>query len=229
MNQEKIWSFYQTEGIDAFSGNHGRLEFLARRLSAGEKVLNIGAGNAFLEALAQTGGVDIHTLDPDEETITGIRRRLGLGDKAQVGYSNAIPFPDGFFDKLVMSEVLEHLDDQTLEATLGEVLRVLREGGTFIGTVPARESLFDSLVVCPSCGEKFHRWGHQQSFDIPRLASVLQQEGFRVETAEEIFFIDWQGVGVKKKLAGLIKQFLSWRGIGTYGTNRNIWFIAHKP
>lgn len=228
VGQEKIWEHFQNEGLESFSQSQGRLEFLVRRLSPATRVLNIGVGNGVLESLAVIKGVNIYSLDPSDRAIDRLRQSLGVGEKAQVGYSQAMPFADSYFDVVVMSEVLEHLDDAVLDATLDEVHRVLRAGGLFIGTVPARENLTDSLVVCPDCGLQFHRWGHKSSFDINRISTILAIR-FSVDEISERFFIDWESVGWWRKLQGLIKKFLSWRGVGTYGICRNIFFAAHKP
>jgi SAM-dependent methyltransferase len=228
MNQAKIWEHFQNEGVDAFAQSQGRLEFLVRRLPTGTRALNVGVGNGSLEKMGARKGVDIWCLDPSDRAIEGLRQELGLGAKGQVGFCQAMPFPDEHFDVVVMSEVLEHLEDEVFEATLAEVKRVLRPGGKFIGTVPAREKLESSIVVCPHCGIKFHRWGHNRSFSVDTLAGALKRY-LLVEMAREQFFIDWESVGWWRKLQGLVKKFLSWRGIGTYGTYRQIYFSARKP
>lgn len=46
----------------------------------------------------------------------------------------ALPFPDGTFDKIILSEILEHLVDDV--AGLREASRVLRPGGLIAITVP---------------------------------------------------------------------------------------------
>lgn len=227
-DQEKIWDHFQNEGVDSFSQSQGRLEFLVRRLPPTARALNIGVGNGALEILAARKGVDIWALDPGDRAIERLRQMLGLGEKAQVGYSQSMPFPDAHFDVVVMSEVLEHLDDAVLEKTLDEIDRVLRPGGSFIGTVPARENLADLHVICLQCGLQFHRWGHKRSFDVSHLSAILETRFF-VETVSEWFFVDWESVGWWRKLQGLIKKFLSWRGIGTYGICRNIYFSVCKP
>jgi len=226
-DQTKIWDHFQNEGVHSFSQSHGRLEFLVRRLQRGERVLNVGVGNGTLERLATMKGCDVWCLDPSKRAIDRLRTELQLGERAKVGFSQAMPFPDEHFDVVVMSEVLEHLDPDVFQTTLSEVRRVLRKGGRFIGTVPARERLEDSLVVCPQCGCAFHRWGHKQTFDIASLSTALGGV-FVVECAEEHFFVPWAGVGLWKKVQGLVKKFLSWRGIGTYGICRNIYFSARK-
>lgn len=227
-NQDVIWDHFQNEGVDAFSGVGPRVEFLASRLRSGERALNIGVGAGSLERAALGKGVDIWTLDPSERAIARLRETLAVGDKASVGYSQNIPFDSNAFDVVIMSEVLEHLDDAVLASTLPEVARVLRSGGRFIGTVPAREVLADQIAVCPSCGHSFHRWGHQRRFDIDSLRRMLAPQ-FEVSTADEQFFISWDRANWRQRLAGLIKKALSARNIGTYGLCRNIYFEAIKP
>lgn len=226
-DQRKIWEHFQNEGIDSFSQSRGRLEFLVRRLTPGLRVLNIGVGNGTFEALSLGKGLDVWSLDPSERAIARLRQELALGEKAQVGFSQKIPFPDEHFDAVVMSEVLEHLDDLVMEATLREIHRVLRPDGMFLGTVPARENLADSHVVCPQCAHQFHRWGHQRSFDVAELSRALKQE-FALVEVDEHFFIDWGSVGWWRKLQGLVKKFLSWCAIGAYGVCRNIFFLVRK-
>jgi SAM-dependent methyltransferase len=225
MNQDAVWDHYQNEGVVVFDLAGARLNFLARHLAAGERVLDIGVGSGLLERIAQAKGVDIHALDPSERAILRLRNDLGLGDRAQTGYGQNMPFPDDMFDVVVMSEVVEHLERDILEATLDEVRRVLVSGGRLIGTVPAREDLAASEVVCPQCSHHFHRWGHFHSFDAAQLRQLLASR-FQVQTVEEQFFIDWEGVSWRRRIEGLVKRFLSDRGIGTYGENRNLFFCA---
>lgn len=227
MNQDVIWDHFQNEGVDAFSAAGARLHFLVRHLSRGERVLNIGVGSGELERIATRKGVEIWSLDPSERTIRKLQASLGVGERAKAGYSQEIPFPDAHFDAVIMSEVLEHLDEDVLERTLPEVHRVLRPGGRFIGTVPAREDLALNEVVCPSCEHKFHRWGHRSTFDADRLRRLLETS-FKVQRLDERFFNDWEGAPWTRRLTGLLKKFLSARGLGTYGIARNLFFVAAR-
>lgn len=227
MSQDLIWEHFQNEGVASFRGATPRLEFLVRQLRRGERVLNIGVGSGELEVLAYRKGVEIWALDPGERAIERIRNLLPLEEHAQAGYSQQMPFPDGHFDAVVMTEVLEHLDDDVRDKTLVEVRRVLKVGGRLIGTVPARERLEESEVVCPSCGHQFHRWGHKAAFDVAAMTEFLEG-ALEVETVQERFFNEWDSVGWGRRATGLVKKLLSWRGLGTYGVARNIYFVARK-
>lgn len=225
MHQNEIWEYYQNEYPESFAGSYPRHKHLAQMVHGAEKVLNIGVGAGIFEDLALARGVDIHALDPVERSILTLRDRLKLGDKAQTGYSQAIPFADAAFDVVVASEVLEHLLDDVLTASIKEIARVLRPGGRFIGTVPARENLAEQIVVCPHCGERFHRWGHHQSFDPDRIRQILASR-FEVQSLIERPFLDWAGRNWKGRLAVTTKMGL-WR-LGIHGTDETIVFVAAR-
>jgi SAM-dependent methyltransferase len=227
MNQDVIWDHFQNEGIAAFERSSPRIEYIVRRLRRGERALNIGVGSGILERLASEKGVEVWALDPSVRAIDKLRGSLPIGERAQVGYSQQLPFPDDHFDTVVMSEVLEHLDEDVRKKTIVEVGRVLKPGGRMIGTVPARERLEDNAVVCPNCEHHFHRWGHQARFDVAAVTLMLARQ-LVPETVHERFFNEWDSAGLGRRLTGLLKKFLSSRGIGTYGVNRSIFFVARK-
>ncbi len=227
MDQKKIWDYFQADGIQSFAGSAKRLNFIADKISIKEDViLNIGVGNGFLEKLLQKNRKKVHSLDPSSAAIVGLKESLGLSDSAvKVGYSQEMPFPDSCFDVVIMSEVIEHLDDEVLSKTLQEVRRVLRPGGRFIGTVPADENLKESLCVCPKCSHIFHRWGHIQDFNEKRLKKILSIQ-FDNCLISRHFFGDWRLVNWKGKLGYLMKALT--RAFGSKGGDETFFFIAHN-
>ena len=125
MNQDAIWDYFQNEGVASFDSSEARLSYLVKKIAPGSRVLNIGVGSGVFERLGLARGIDIHCIDPSKRTIESLKEKLGIGEKARVGYSQEIPFGDHFFDVVVMSEVLEHLTDDVLVGTIAEVHRVL--------------------------------------------------------------------------------------------------------
>lgn len=227
MDQTKIWDYFQNDeeiGDAAFNARP-RYEFLAQQISPEMRVLNIGVGRGGLEAILLKKGVQVSSLDPGENAIDRLRKQFGLGEQAKVGYSQAIPFPDHQFDIVVMSEVLEHLSDDVLVATLAEVQRVLKVGGRFVGTVPADENLLDNRVVCPHCGERFHRWGHLQSFSDERLSTILKEQFQSVKIARH-FFGEVRTLNWKGRLGWAFKKLLM--GLGVKGSGESFSFSANN-
>jgi SAM-dependent methyltransferase len=226
MSQDAMWAHYQGRERGVFAHSAARLAPLVRLVGAHARVLNIGIGDGIFEELALQRGHDVHALDPDAGAIGALRARLALGERAQAGRAEAIPFPDRHFDAVVMSEVLEHLDDDALARARDEVHRVLRPGGRLIVTVPAREELAAQQVVCPQCGHRHHRWGHLQSFDGARLRAFLA-ERFAVESLHSRLVVAWATINWKGRLIAMLKLML--RRLGVQGGGEILVAVARRP
>ncbi len=226
MSQAAIWSYFQNEGSDSFRGAESRmkalLQIVARERSGGV-LLNIGAGNGFLELEAQRRGFTVVAVDPDEETCS---RLVAAGVDARVGLIEKIPADAGTFDTVIATEVVEHLSAATFKAGLVEIDRVLKPQGRFIGTVPYREKLEDNLVVCPDCQKVFHRWGHQQSFTQESLGAALA-DSFEVEVCRPVVYPPWNVLNWKGKAQAWLGLRLN--ALGIYGSGANILFVCRKP
>ncbi len=135
------------EGFSEFLDTEG--EHLSRRLSAafelaevnpGMKVLDVGCGRGEILLHCARLGADVYGIDyapvamqlsnklvqrSTEEELTA---KLGL---YQADAKN-LPFPTGYFDRVLMFDVVEHLHPWELDQALQEVYRVLKPGGMFI-------------------------------------------------------------------------------------------------
>jgi len=225
-NQDRIWSHYQTENPDSFRDAWPRLESLVREIGAKvpgkPRVLNIGTGDGHLERTVAKRGWPSYSLDPDPATIDRIREH---GVNGEVGYIEAMPFADESFDAVVASEVLEHLSDEQIRAGVREIRRVLRPGGWFVGTVPYRENLADSLVVCPDCGKRFHRWGHLQTWDEEKMARIFDGE-LTFSKAAPRLYPSWAGQNWKGRVLTAAKVTLF--HLGSHGSNERLYFEARR-
>ena len=190
-NQDKLWRFYQNEGIGIGRFSAPRQHYMLKQCRRGQAVLNIGVGAAILERLALERGIDVHSLDPDESTIRRLQATLQMGDKALVGYSQDIPFETNKFDVVIMAEVIEHLEQDILERSLREVLRVLKPCGYLVASTPYRENLEANQVLCPYCMKQYHCCGHVQTFDKPRLRSLLAEAGYYPIRLKVTTFVQW--------------------------------------
>jgi len=228
MNQEKIWDYFQNEGVDAFSDSKVRLGFLFRkalRIARGKRlrVLNIGAGNGWMERQCLEVGWKTYSLDPNESTIENLLRQGVLG---KVGFIESIPFDTDVFDVVFCSEVLEHLSDRQLESGLNEISRVLVNTGFLIGSVPYMENLSTNITVCPGCGKIFNRWGHLQTFDKRRIQIVLRGGNLVTSEMGKYAFLDFR----KGTLRNKVGLMLHW-GLGKMGlaiASPSLYFVARK-
>jgi len=173
-------------------------------------VLNIGVGNASLEQLSDAKGVQVFSLDPSRRSIDRLQKALGSEDRAKVGYIQNIPFSADTFDAVVMSELIEHLDDETIRQGMAEVARVLRPGGTVVITTPYKENLKENETVCPSCGHVHHKVGHVQSWDEARLRGFIEDANLVVEKMYVTTFVDWERKGIKSRIKSFARILLAW-------------------
>jgi SAM-dependent methyltransferase len=195
------------------------LRFFAEQCRHGSRVLNIGVGSGYLERLLIDRRVNVFSLDPSADSIERLRVELKMGERAQCGYSQRMPFGDASFDKVIMTEVIEHLTEDVLHSTLDEVGRVLKPGGELTGTVPYREELLSNEVLCPRCEARFHRWGHEQSFDEARLGALLREHGFTIDRMYPRAFPDFRRADVRLFLKAIFRYVLGRMGEPLVGPN----------
>jgi SAM-dependent methyltransferase len=65
----------------------------------------------------------------------------------EIDDAGCIPFPDETFDLVTNNQVMEHVDD--LEATLREIHRVLKRGGTVLSLFPPRDVWREGHIGIP--------------------------------------------------------------------------------
>jgi len=104
-------------------------------LQPGHRVLEVGCGTGTLLMLATRGqpAVELTGLDPDVKALARAKRKA---DAASVsiqldrGFSDALPYPDASFDRVLSSFMLHHLNgaDEKVR-TLREIRRILKPGG----------------------------------------------------------------------------------------------------
>jgi demethylmenaquinone methyltransferase / 2-methoxy-6-polyprenyl-1,4-benzoquinol methylase len=117
-------------------GQNGRWRaaMVARVLPADGVVLDVASGTAGVALqLAARSQARIVGVDLTEEMLRQGRRRVaagGLGHRVALvaGRAEQLPFPDGHFDALTFTYLLRYVADP--QATLAELARVLRPGGT---------------------------------------------------------------------------------------------------
>lgn len=166
----------------------------------GEKILDVGCGDGFYLHLLSNLGINLKLTgaDLDEKALESARKNL-KGKKIKL-VKNAdlmkrLPFKDNSFDKIVMSEVAEHLPDDV--KGLKEVKRVLRLGGTLVLSVPNHnypffwdpvnwtlEHLFGTHI---KSGFWAGLWSqHERLYEPSEIKKVTVNAGFKVEKVESL-------------------------------------------
>lgn len=195
-------------------------------LKDGQRVLDLGCGEGrhvhamYHHAVCHVVGLDLAFEDvkktrdgfadcPDMDPDT--KRSYSLS----VGNALSLPFADGTFDKIICSEVLEHIP--SYRQALKEISRVLKPGGTLAVSVPR----YWPEWVCWALSEEYHNepGGHVRIFRTGRLKQDVVQNGFAFyhrHWAHGLHSPYWWlrcAVGVKNtasKLVAAYHRFLVW-------------------
>lgn len=102
------------------------------------KILDVGCGGGSHLYRLKQWGWETYGVEPSE---TGVKQARGLGLNVRQGTLQEAQFRDGFFDVVLLSNVLEHLTDP--KATLREIRRIIKDDGVVCVTVPnARSFVF---------------------------------------------------------------------------------------
>ena len=113
--------------------------FLVSRIDAGpgDRVLDVatGTGAVALELVRQKG-CTVVGVDQSEGMLETARRRVNGSVELVQASAESLPFADGEFDALTFTYLFRYVDDPA--ATLRELARVVRPGGTIAGLEFAR-------------------------------------------------------------------------------------------
>ena len=93
----------------------------------GERILDVACGVGILSLKIAERGCEVHGIDISENAINSAKRlaeRERIACEFKVGTAEYLPYPDGYFDKVVCSSSLEHFKDDI--KALKEMCMVLK-------------------------------------------------------------------------------------------------------
>ena len=166
----------------------------------GEKIIDLGCGTGYYLFLLSSLPIELNLtgFDNDEKAIKEAEGNLEKkGVNFTVGDLHKMPFKDRTFDKAIMSEVLEHVEEDV--QVLKEVHRILKPNGVIVISVPSinypffwdpfnwilqhffnthiKEGFFSGL------------WsGHLRLYSLKDLSDKFEKAGFKIEKAQELTF-----------------------------------------
>jgi SAM-dependent methyltransferase len=155
-----------------------RRAFLLAHVRAGDRVLDLGAGDGAFAADLRTAGCDVVAVDVAEEALTRARARVPGLDARRSEEGAPLPLDEDAVDVVWAGEVLEHVAD--VVGLLAEVRRVLRWGGTLLVTTPYHGRIGTAaLALRGGLEEHFDpRADHLRFFTTGSLRAMLEDAGF---------------------------------------------------
>jgi arsenite methyltransferase len=194
----------------------------ALNLHSGDRVLDVGSGPGFLasaigEAVGSSGwvcGIDI-----SESLLAVAKAHCTHQSWVEFHLADAtkLPFPDSHFDVVVSTQVLEYLPD--VDATLTEIYRILRVGGSVV----ILDTDWDSLVWHTNDRTRMNHiltaWNeHTTDPHLPtKLAKRINLAGFLIEAQQIVPMFNpfFEPDSFSNRLIDLVVSFVSDRGAVT--------------
>jgi ubiquinone/menaquinone biosynthesis C-methylase UbiE len=143
-------------------------------IESGFRVLDIGCGTGSLAVLIKKSHPEVEVIgvDPDPAALSISERkanRAGLSIEFDRGFSDRLSYPDAWFDRVFSSFMFHHLEPSERAATLREIGRVLKSGGSL-----------HLLDFAPRDGKshRHHRSPHEDSRFEGRVVDLLSEAGF---------------------------------------------------
>lgn len=196
----KDWYLSECGGFEEFlaGGMSKRLwqAFSLADLNPGQSVLDIGTGRGELVLECAKFGCQAWGIDYSKEATMIARKNLKKYGKKdfvkrvtfKVMNAKKLRFPDCFFDRVFLIDVVEHLYPEELEKVLGEVKRVIKPGGRIVIHTPnswlIKPIYFMARLVFGWKKSKYHV--NEQSF----FGLARNLKPFKGET--KIFFRQWK-------------------------------------
>ncbi|MCB1643926.1 MAG: class I SAM-dependent methyltransferase [Pseudomonadales bacterium] len=149
-----------------------------------DRILDLGCGegrhaiSAYMLNKVESVGVDLslRDLNTTRERFAEFQDKDDGSRSLLISVANgeALPFADNTFDKVICSEVLEHIPEY--HNVLREISRVLKTGGIFAASVPR----FFPEWVCWQLSDAYHEveGGHVRIFNASHLRQDIERQGF---------------------------------------------------
>ncbi len=150
------------------------LRRLGRRAGVrGGRLLDLGCATGYLLEVASEQGFDPHGIELNPFSAKQAQQKFG--SQVHCGTVDDAPFPNGHFDVVVMSDLLEHA--RSPRKLLAQTHELLARGGALIVVAPNVGGLSSKLLR--------HAWTdykreHLFYFDKRSIAAVLRHAGFEV-------------------------------------------------
>ena len=177
-------------GTNGFFGlrNNARVRYFVDWIkpARGESILEVGCNRGLLLRALKAQGALVYGIDINR----GIVDELEL-PFIKYGAVENIPYAPASFDKVIASEILEHVENPRV--AIKEIERVVKPGGRVFVTYPIEQirgigALADSIAVF---GTLHHcRLLHRTKFSIKTLDSIIEGTKLKRET-DWVRFIYW--------------------------------------
>ena len=158
-------------------------------LKAGDRVLDLGAGFGRHAFEAARHGARVVALDYAHDELVSVRNTFAaMAEAGEVpadryvgvlrGDATRLPFADHSFEHVIVSEVLEHIQDDV--SAIAEMTRILAPGGTLAATVPTWLPEKINWMLADEYHAPIAKGGHVRIYTATELKAKVRAAGLTV-------------------------------------------------
>jgi len=197
-------------------------------LQSGDRLLDMGCGAGRHAFESMRRGARVTALDYSFPELVDVKNTYyAMVDAGEIeadaesgsirGDALKLPFDDNTFDRIIASEVLEHIPDDT--GAIAELTRVLKPGGTMAVTVPA----WLPEKLCWKLSEEYHApiavGGHVRIYKEKEMRHKLSDAGLDLHGSHQAHSLHspywWLKCAVgptndDHRLVAAYRKFLEW-------------------
>lgn len=211
----RFWDWQSRFPENYFTNRNGAgiASFLKQHLGDSPKtIVDLGCGVGYLlpHLVQEFKSSEIIGADPSPASVSEANRRMRELGLEECAVSLESLNEKGLkVDVVLAIEVIEHLNDDSLDQLCQQVRDLLRPGGIAVFTTPNDENLRENEVLCPNCGELFHRWQHVRNWSADSVSRYMESAGFEVIGVFEKNFADYQNRFEPNWWKLMVKRLLS--------------------
>ena len=177
----------------------------------GERILDVACGGGALSLKIAERGCKVHGIDISEDVINSAKRlaeREKIACEFEVGSAEDLPYPEGYFDKVVCSSSLEHFKDD-IKALRG-MNRVLKPNGKVVLTTdsftyPISEELKEKHGRIAYVGNYYTAEKLKERFEIAGFE--MNRSKYLLNSRITSFFVNH--LFIKMRLSGILRMMIS--------------------
>lgn len=211
----RLWKYYSEGDKRTYFAWHSGESLIRFLLKNGiqfnnMEILDFGCGNGYMyewimklcKNFSYTGA------DTTLDSINYMREHYGKDIRTLHIDSLPLSCEEEAFDIVLVTEVIEHVDDTILKEDMQEWMRLLKRGGKLVITTPNDEDMNKSMIYCPNCDCQFHRWQHVRKWTSRSLEQYVREMGYKVVFCKETMLYSKNKKRLKH-LGGMIRRKLS--------------------
>ncbi|MFH1761978.1 MAG: class I SAM-dependent methyltransferase [bacterium] len=204
-DNKKIKSFWDNLSSDNslqnlyFSKQRGKslLRFVKKHIAIKGRVVDLGCGPGYFIDHLLNADIACTGADISPGCIEKLNQRLANNNLFTEALVNQrllqVPFKNESIDVIFSIETIEHSLPGDITQYLMNIHNSLVKGGYLIVTVPYRENLKKSQVICPDCLCAFHNTQHINTYTTVTLKELLQNNGFSTVVCKPVILLpEWK-------------------------------------